>query len=252
VGSDGLASATRLRSARAGSFGAAASVYERARPIYPDAAVDWLIPHHKAKVVDLGAGTGKLTRMIVQRGVDVTAVEPSEGMLEQLRKTLPGIPAVLGRAEQIPLETSSVDAVLVAQAWHWVDVPHASVEVARVLKPGGRLGLIWNTRDERVDWVRELSEIRGKDPEAVDRANPDFGEPFGQIEYLVTEWHTRMTRAGLLELIASRSDYIIASKAKQAAARAEVEDLLDHHPQLAGRDSFDMPYVTYASRAHVT
>ncbi len=214
--------------------------------------MDWLIPDRDhPKVLDLGAGTGKLTRMIVQRGVDVTAVDPSEGMLEQLRNSLPGIPAIVGRAEEIPLETSSLDAVLVAQAWHWVDVPRASVEVARVLKPGGRLGLIWNTRDERVDWVRELSEIRGRDPEPMDRSNPEFGQPFGQIEYLVTEWHTSMTRTGLLELISSRSDYIVASEADQASALAEVEALLDHHPQLAGREVFEMPYVTYASRAHV-
>jgi SAM-dependent methyltransferase len=259
VGTNGLASITSLRSARAGSFGAAADVYERSRPSYPDDAVDWLVPDRDPRipernptVADLGAGTGKLTRMLLERGVDVVAVDPSDGMLDQLRSLLPETSAVVGTAEEIPLETSSLDAVLVAQAWHWVDVPLASVEVARVLKPGGRLGLIWNVRDERVDWVRELSDIRGRDPLTIDRANPDFGQPFGQIEYFVSEWHTPMTRAGLLELISSRSDYIIASEYERAELRSKVEDLLDRHPQLAGRDIFEMPYVTYASRAHIT
>jgi SAM-dependent methyltransferase len=256
VATNGLASGTGTRSERAGSFGVAATVYERARPTYPDEAVDWLIPEHtlphgSPKIVDLGAGTGKLTRMITARGLDVTAVEPSDGMREQLRAALPGVIAIEGTAEELPLETSSVDAVLVAQAWHWVDVQRASVEVARVLKPGGRLGLIWNVRDERVDWVRELSNVTGRDPEPMDRANPDFGEPFGQIEYLVTEWHVPMTHNSLIELVASRSRFIVASAEDQARVRGNVEDLLDHHPQLADHATFEMPYITYASRAHV-
>jgi SAM-dependent methyltransferase len=151
------ASDQEQRSARAKSFGAAASIYDRARPGYPDAAVDWLLPVGQPQVVDLGAGTGKLTRLIADRGVDVTAVEPSDGMREQLQSALPGVPALAGSAEEMPLADESVDAVLVAQAWHWVDLPRASAEVARVLRPGGRLGLLWNHRDERVDWVNELT-----------------------------------------------------------------------------------------------
>jgi ubiquinone/menaquinone biosynthesis C-methylase UbiE len=248
-----LASAAQRRSAQANSFGAAASIYERARPTYPDAAVDWLLPAGNPKVVDLGAGTGKLTRMIAARGLDVTAVDPSAGMLEQLRKAVPGVPTLQGSAERLPLQDSSVDAVLVAQAWHWVDLAPASVEVARVLKPGGRLGLIWNHRDERVDWVRELGDIAsnsGSDHNDMDASNPQFGAQFGQIEYFVTEWRMPMTPDSLVELIASRSYVIIASEAERAAKTAEVRGLLDSHPQLAGRAHFELPYVTYASRAH--
>ena len=248
---DSAASADRRR-VQANSFGSAAAVYERARPSYPDASVDWLLPNGSPRVVDLGAGTGKLTRLIADRGVEVTAVEPSAGMLEQLRRALPTVPALQGTAEQLPLDDGSVDAVLVGQAWHWVDVARASAEVARVLKPGGRLGLVWNHRDERVDWVRELTEIAsaGIDHAGSDPSNPQFGPEFGQVEYLVTEWRSPMTPAGLLELVASRSYFIVAAEDEKQAMMTAIRDLLDRHPQLAGRDRFELPYVTYASRAH--
>jgi ubiquinone/menaquinone biosynthesis C-methylase UbiE len=253
VANSELASEPERLRAQANSFGAAASTYERARPGYPEAAVDWLLPAGTPRVVDLGAGTGKLTRLIAARGADVTAVDPSEGMLEQLRQALPNVAALPGSAEQIPLADGSVDAVVVAQAWHWVDVPRASAEVARVLRPGGRLGLIWNHRDERVDWVRALTDVtsRGIDHNATDPSNPEFGPQFGQIEYFVAEWSKTMTPAGLLELIASRSYFIVASEDEREQMRTAIQDLLETHPQLAGRDEFELPYLTYASRAHV-
>ncbi len=240
------------RRVQARSFGGAASVYERARPDYPELVVDWLLPSGAPRVVDLGAGTGKLTRLIAARDIRVTAVDPSPEMLEQLRRALPNVPALPGTAEQIPLDDDSVDAVLVGQAWHWVDVERASTEVARVLKPGGRLGLVWNHRDERVDWVRELTEIvsAGADHGGSDPSDPRFGPEFGQIEYFVTEWSSPMTAAGLLELVASRSYFIVASQPEQRAITDAIRDLLERHPQLAGRDRFELPYVTYASRAH--
>jgi SAM-dependent methyltransferase len=240
--------------ARSKSFGAAASIYERSRPSYPDASVDWLLPDGHPQVVDLGAGTGKLTRLIAERGVEVTAVEPSDGMRAQLERAVPGVPALAGSAEQIPLADHSVDAVLVAQAWHWVDLARASAEVIRVLRPGGRLGLIWNHRDERVDWVNELMLATQHEVGAhngIDPSNPEFGPGFGQIEYLVTEWQVPMTPESLLDSIASRSHVIVASAAERDEVAGRVQHLLDTHPQLAGRDEFEMPYVTYASRAHV-
>jgi SAM-dependent methyltransferase len=240
--------------ARAKSFGGAASIYDRARPGYPDAVVDWLLPAGQPQVVDLGAGTGKLTRLIADRGVDVTAVEPSDGMREKLHSALPAVPALAGSAEEMPLADDSIDAVLVAQAWHWVDLPRASAEVARVLRPGGRLGLLWNHRDERVDWVNELTLATMQDSpngNGIDPSNPEFGAEFGQIEYLATEWRWPMTPAGLLELVASRSYVLVASEDERDEITARVQYLLDHHPQLVGRDHFEMPYVAYASRAHV-
>ncbi len=120
------------------SFGAAAVTYERARPSYPDEAIDWLLPPGARRVLDLGAGTGKLTRGLRDRGLDVVAVEPSAGMRDQLARVLPGVRALAGTAERIPLAGHAVDAVLVAQAWHWVDPARAVPEAARVLAAGGR------------------------------------------------------------------------------------------------------------------
>jgi SAM-dependent methyltransferase len=243
---------TELRQAQAGSFGAAAAIYERARPSYPVEAVDWLLPEGSPRVLDLGAGTGKLTRMIAERGIEVEAVDPSAQMLAELSQVLPSVPTHVGSAEQIPLPDDSFDAVVVAQAWHWVDVPRAAAEVARVLKPGGQLGLVWNDRDERVDWVRRLSEIAVPgSSRSMDVDNPLFGGPFGQIEYSVTEWSNPITPAGLIELIASRSYVIIAPAVERSAILGGVQDLLERHPDLAGRAEFEMPYVTYASRARI-
>lgn len=147
--------------AHANSFGPAAEIYERGRPPYPEEALDWLLPAVRPRVLDLGAGTGKLTRQVHARGLEITAVDPSDGMLAELGRVLPAVKALIGSAEAIPVPNNAVDVVLVAQAWHWVDPAQAVPEVARVLSPGGRLGLIWNLRDEREDWVRRLGEIIG-------------------------------------------------------------------------------------------
>jgi SAM-dependent methyltransferase len=243
---------TYLRETQAGSFGAAAALYERARPSYPSDALDWLLPDGAPDVLDLGAGTGKLTRLIAERDIHVEAVDPSAQMLAELRQVLPEVPTHVGSAEEVPVADSSFDAVVVAQAWHWVDVPRASAEVARVLRPGGRLGLIWNDRDDRVDWVRKLSELTAQGGErGMASDNPVFGKPFGQIEYFVTEWSYPMTTAGLIDLAASRSYVIIAPEQERVSILTGVQKLLDTHPDLAGRDEFEMPYVTYASRAHI-
>src|SRR5690348_13701049 len=136
------------RRAQATSFGVAAGAYERGRPPYPAAAIDWLVPEHATRVLDVGAGTGKLTRQLRERGLDVIAVEPSAGMREELHRAVPGAPVLAGTAEQIPLADGTVDLVIVAQAWHWMDPERTIPEVARVLAPGGRLGLMWNRRVE--------------------------------------------------------------------------------------------------------
>src|SRR3954463_6996445 len=141
------------------SFGDAAALYERARPGYPQGALDWLLPAGARRVLDLGAGTGKLTRLLVERGLDVVAVEPLAGMRAQFARMLPGVPLLDGTAEALPLADASVDAVVLGQAWHWVDPDLASPEVARVLVPGGRLGLVWNLRDPRAAWVAELEGV---------------------------------------------------------------------------------------------
>lgn len=201
--------------AQAASFGAAAVAYDRGRPLYPAEAVDWLLPAGARRVLDLGAGTGQLTRQLVQRGGDVVAVEPSEGMRRQLARRLPGVRALAGSAERIPLDDAAVDAVLVAQAWHWVDVRQAVPEVARVLvAPGGRLGLVWNIRDEREDWVAQLGRIMHRGAEQdINSRSPHAGPPFGPVERHDVTWTHYLSPDRLLDLVASRS-YVITLPAR--------------------------------------
>ena len=233
------------RSLHANSFGPVAGIYERGRPPYPAAAVDWVLPSGVPRVLDLGAGTGKLTRQLHERGLPVTAVDPSEGMLTELRRVLPDVPAHLGSAEAIPLPDASVDAVLVAQAWHWVEPANAVPEIARVLSPGGRLGLLWNLRDDTEDWVRRLGQI-------IDNAeqNRDItvGEPFGPVETHEFRWTHHIGRQALLDLVASRSHVILLPPDERAAVLAQVRQLMVTHPDLVGRDEYPMPYVTFCAR----
>lgn len=241
-----------LRETRRHSFGDIAAFYDRSRPSYPQAAVDWLVTDGVGRVVDLGAGTGKLTALLVARGLDVTAVEPSDGMREQLREVLPAVKALAGSGESLPLPDGSVDVVLMAQAWHWVDPERASVEVARVLRPGGYLGLAWNRRDKSVDWVRQLD---GATPDTtaadMDVRRPQIMAPFTRFEYFETPWSQPLTPQGLVDLIASRSYVVTASPAEHDQILGRVKQLTEQHPDLAGKSEFAMPYVTYCTRAYV-
>jgi SAM-dependent methyltransferase len=237
----------------ADSFDAAASVYARSRPGYPEQALDWLLPEHADAVLDLGAGTGKLTAQLAGRGLAVTAVEPSDRMRAELEAELDDrVTALPGRAEEIPLPDASVDAVLVAQAWHWVDPARAVPEVARVLRPGGRLGLLWNRRDERVAWVAELSEILTvPDPGArADAARPGIAAPFEPVERWMTDgWTDTLTAQKLVDLAACRSYVITLDEDARTALLGRVHALTVEHPDLAGREQFPLPYVTECVRA---
>ena len=146
------------RRKQAASFAGVADVYERSRPGYPEAAVAWLAGSTPGDVVDLGAGTGKLTRSLVALGHRVTAVEPLEEMLAQLRASVPAARALTGGAEAIPLPDASIDVVTCAQAFHWFDHDRALAEIARVLRPGGRIALVWNMRHASEIWVEELGD----------------------------------------------------------------------------------------------
>lgn len=136
--------------------------YDRLRPGPPADALDWLVPADCRLAVDLGAGTGLFSRALARRVARVTAVEPDERMRAVLAARSPGVRVVAGRGEAIPLPDASVDAVFVSSAWHWLDHEVAVPEVARVLRDGGRLGVIWTSRDRRVDWVAELDMARGR------------------------------------------------------------------------------------------
>jgi len=236
------------REQRSLSFGEEAAAYERGRPSYPPEAIDWLLPPGARDVLDLGAGTGKLTIRLVERGLEVVAVDPIQEMLEVLSGSLPDTPALLGTAEEIPLPDDSVDSVLVAQAWHWFDPARAVKEVARVLRPGGRLGLVWNTRDERLGWVKDLGRIIGheRDPFSQEVTLP---HPFTDVERHQVEWTSYLTPQALIDLVASRS-YCITSPAEvRTRTLDEVRELLATHPALVNMTGLALPYVTVSIRA---
>lgn len=242
-------SPTSARAAQAASFDDAADVYERARPGYPPDAVDWLLASTPEEVLDLGAGTGKLTRALVERVAVVHAVDPSPNMLAELRRSVPSARTAVGTAEQIPLPDASVDAVVAAQAWHWVDPERAVPEVRRVLRPGGVLGLIWNVRDESVPWVAELGSIITQS--AAERfVEQRDGVPaqLGQVEHRTSTWERPFDRQGLLDLVRSRSYIITAAPAKREAILERVNTLLDTHPDLTDPTAWRMPYRTEAFR----
>jgi SAM-dependent methyltransferase len=233
---------------RARSFGAAADIYERSRPGYPDAAVDWLVPEGARTVLDLGAGTGKLTRSLAARGLDVVAVEPIAEMRANLAAALPEVRALEGTAEEIPLADDSVDAITVAQAWHWVDPGRATAEAARVLRPGGTLGLIWNRRDERVDWVERLGQVMGSSgAELIEMEGIEIGPPFGPTETFVTDWERPMDVDLLVEMAASRSYVITATTRRRKEILDGVRRVIESDPHLG--TEFDFPYRTHCFRA---
>lgn len=238
------------RERRARSFGEAVGAYERARPSYPDAVVDWLVPAGARDVLDLGAGSGKLTRSLVARGLRVTAVDPDPAMLAALAASLPDVRAELGTAEAIPLPDDSVDLVTVAQAWHWVDAPVAIAEAARVLRPGGRLAIVWNLRDERDPWNRRFGSAaeRSGAEMYLDR-ELELTAPFGPPQTRWHEWSRTLTRAGVLELVHSRSAWITRDADGRAEMDAEVEAVLDSDPDAVARDAWTMAMRTFAARA---
>lgn len=239
---------TESRRQRSLSFGSEAAAYERGRPSYPPEAIDWLLPPGARDVLDLGAGTGKLTTRLVERGLDVVAVDPIAEMLELLSSALPDTPALLGTAEQIPLPDNSVDAVLVAQAWHWFDPEQAVAEVARVLRPGGRLGLVWNTRDERSGWVKDLGRIIGHEDDPFSE-KVTLPAPFNDVERHHVEWTSYLTPQALIDLVASRSYCITSPTEVRTRTLEQVRELLATHPALVNSTGLALPYITVCIRA---
>ncbi|MDR6691380.1 SAM-dependent methyltransferase [Microbacterium sp. 1154] len=237
------------------SFGQAASAYESGRPMYPSEAVSWLLepvrePGRALRVADVGAGTGKLTRAVVELDADVVAVDPDADMLATLRQNARGVPTFVGTAENLPLPDSGLDAVVMGQAWHWVDVEPASLETARVLRSGGVLGLIWNIRDERVDWVRQLTAAMGGSNAEVllSTTGPRVTAPYTELEHRQWSWERRITLPQLRDLVVSRSDIITASPEKRAGIEAAVDGVVASVPDLADGGSVALPYVTHAFR----
>ena len=223
--------------------------------MYPFAAVRRLVRELRIKpestVLDLAAGTGKLTRLLAQLGADVAAVEPVEEMRERLVETVPGVRALGGTAEAIPLEDESMDAITVGQAFHWFDGDAALAEIHRVLRPGRGLGLIWNVKDESVDWVRLLAEIiepyRGSAPRVASGAWKEVFERtelFGPIERArfafvhETDVGTVVARVTSISFIAA-----LDSRVRERIVE-QVRELVATHPETRGREVFPLRYRT--------
>jgi SAM-dependent methyltransferase len=243
---------------RASSFGAAAAAYARYRPDYPAAAIGWALePAIGARggvldVLDLGAGTGKLSASLVALGHRVSAVEPDPEMLAELRRQVPGVTAAAaGNAERIPLPDGSVDAVVVGQALHWFDQSRALPEIARVLRPGGALAALWNTDDDRVDWVAGL----GKKPVArvsfIDWHAGRGIQPhpaYAPVQYADFAHRQPHTIESLVATIATHSHVLVQEPAEKERSLNLVRDYLRSRPETAGGE-FDLPIVTRVQRA---
>jgi SAM-dependent methyltransferase len=231
------------------SFGPAADLYHRVRPSYPAEAVQWALGSAPKLVLDLGAGTGILTRVLLTLGYDVVAVEPDEAMRAKLVRTIGGVTALDGRAEAIPLPDGAVDAVVAGQAYHWFDPEPAHREIARVVKPGGVFAPIWNVRDHDVPWVRQLTaiadDLRDQDGGVYQgEVTEDFGSEFGPVEREIFRHEVPMTADSLVQLVSSRSYYLTAPPEEQAAIRTAVRQLAGTLPE-----TFTLPYATVTYRA---
>ncbi len=232
------------------SFGGVAKAYERGRPTYPADAVRWMLGEQPRSVLELGAGTGKLTRVLVAMGHDVHATDPDEAMLAVLEAQVPGVRTTVAGAEEIPLADRTVDAVVAAQAFHWFDLDRALPEIARVLRPGGRVCLVWNQRNEKIPWVRRLGALIGTQEQLRDPAEAlIFSELFGFVEDReFSHWQT-IDRKTIQDLVLSRSNVAVLDEAGRAAKLAEVLAFYDDFGR--GMDGMQLPYVTCCYTAHV-
>ena len=259
----------RIPTAAAEGFGAGAAVYESARPSYPADAVACIVGRAglgpRRCVLDLAAGTGKLTRLLVPTGAEVVAVEPVVEMRDVLRGACGDEVEILdGTAEAIPLGDESVDAVTVAQAFHWFRPVEALAEVARVLRPGGTLVLVWNTRDRSVDWVRTFGEllVDGPDAERPYDSYDEVDHPalvaasapgrFTAVQQWSTDWMQPCDGDLLVARAASVSVVAALSDADRAVVLDRVRGLVATHPDLAGRAAFGFPYTTRVLWCHRT
>jgi SAM-dependent methyltransferase len=233
------------------SFGPVADAYDRARPSYPPAAAAWLVDSDFAHVLELGAGTGRLTEQLVALGHRVVATDPLEPMLRHLVRRLPGTRAVLATAEQIPLRGRSVDVVIGAQAFHWFDLDRALPEIARVLRPGGHVGLVWNLRDDRVPWVRRLGALIGNQEHQQNDPTHALlsSQLFGFVESSTYRFWQPLDRARLHDLVRSRSAIAMLPDPERADVLRRVDDLYEEYGR--GADGMLLPYVTHCYRAVV-
>lgn len=237
------------------SFEGAAQVYARSRPGYPDEAVRWLVGDDAGDVLDLGAGAGALTSALLAHGHHVTAAELSHAMLSQLVRMAPGARPVRALAEQLPFADGCFDVVTVAQALHWFDHEVALPDISRVLRRGGRLGVVYNTRDESDAFTAALSHLlTSVQPPTL---TGDWGTGsiraveesplFGPVESRELRWQVPIDRDRVVGLVASRSYVIRLDEGARRDVLARTAGLFDRHTSGEGR--LDMFYRTQSWRA---
>ena len=247
-----------------------AADYDRYRPPPPSQALDWLIPPDATAVLDLAAGTGAVTRLLIGRAERVFAVEPDDRMRAVLAARCPEAVALAGRGEDIPLPDASVDAVVISSAWHWLDPERAVPEIARVLRPGGVLGVIWVSRDTRVDWVAEFNTLLraareadaaadgatdGATSRATDRERSERrrrrevrfppGSPLSPVQEHTVEYSLPMTKDDLFGLLGTYSGVITLDPGRRAEFSQQARDFLDRQPW----DQIDLPMICRCLRS---
>ena len=245
------------RETRRLSFGSVATDYDRYRPPPPPQALDWLIPPGAKAILDLAAGTGVVTRELIGRAARVIAVEPDERMRAVLAAGCPEAEVLAGRGEDIPLPAASVDAVVISAAWHWLDPALAVPEITRVLRPGGRLGVIWISRDMRVPWVAEFNAFARESREAdraagrrsarrgaAEVAFPP-GTPMSPVEERTVEFSVPMTKDQLVGLLGTYSGIITLEDGPRAEFSRRVRAFLDRQPW----DQVDLPLICRCLRS---
>ena len=243
------------------SFGGVADEYNRLRSGPSSEALDWLIPENVSHVLEIGAGTGLLTRLLADRVGHVTAVEPDERMRAVLAASDARVEVLAGQAEDIPAAASSVDLVIAQSAWHWVDEERAIPEVARVLRPGGRLSLVWTGPDRSVDWMRSLwaggiifspEEQSEEDSRRKSRhlVNVDVGDgPFFPPETVLFRWTRPMSKTDLVALSATYSAVITMDEDARREHLEAMTRFLDTHDTFGGLEIIDVPMRSYCWRA---
>jgi SAM-dependent methyltransferase len=255
------------RARRSGSFGAVAATYERFRPGPPPAAIAWMLPDSAKRVVDLGAGTGAMTKDLYGKVDQVIAIEPDDRMRGILATNLPGVTALRGTGESMPLDPSSVDVVLASSCWHWMNQDQALHETARVLVPGGTLGVVWAGPDPDGPFVSQaqvlLSEMSsGREaPGTSSDSDPDLGRevmdsenriettlripddsPFAQPEHRSLTWDVALTADELIGLLGTFSWIITMTDDRRAHVVSEARRVLRDGLGISGDVTVDVQY----------
>jgi len=252
---------------RAGSFGAVADDYDRWRPGPSAAAVDWLLPPGAHRVLDLGAGTGALSRMLVGRVDEVVSVEPDPRMREVLSRRVPEATVLEGRGERLPVADASVDAILVSSAWHWMAVEPTIAEAARALRAGGVLGVVWSGPDWADDWFNGLRQVAERNAsyggllsvlvnQVVDEDSRTLilptGAPFTRPEHIVIGSELHLSADQLVGMVGTLSSIILLDEAQRREVLDDTRRLLGEAAGLVGDATAQLPFTADCWRSSTT